>query len=76
MPENVIQTKSGIMVNVDEEYYIWNPSTCSCKSGKYFASIIDDSLITCDEIIDLEAKSKHEETKKVPTNFNEQKYNL
>ena len=39
------------MVNVDvsvknvmyvEKDYIWNPSTCSCKNGKYLASIMDD----------------------------------
>ena len=45
--------------------YIWNPSTCSCENGKCLASIMDDSVITCDEII--------EETKTVPTNFNEKK---
>ena len=26
---------------------VWNPATC----GKHLASIIDDSVITCDEII-------------------------
>ena len=35
------------------------------------ASIFNDSVITCDEIIDIEAKSNNEETKSVPTNFNE-----
>ena len=34
-----------------------------CENWKYLASITDDSVITCDEII--------AETKKVPTNFNE-----
>ena len=38
--------------------YIWNLSTCICENGKYLASIMDNSVITCDEII--------EET--VPTN--------
>ena len=37
--------------------YIWNPATCTCKIGKYLARIIDDSVNTCDEIIDVEAKS-------------------
>ena len=32
--------------------YIWNPATCSCENGKYQASIMDDSVITCDEIIE------------------------
>ena len=45
--------------------YIWNPTTCSCKNGKYLPNIIDDSVITCDDII--------EETKTIPTNFNEKK---
>ena len=31
--------------------YIRNAATCSCKNGKYARSIIDDSVITCDEII-------------------------
>ena len=34
-------------------------------------SIIYDSVITCDEIIDAEAKSHDEETKTVTANFNE-----
>ena len=71
--ENVIQTKSGIMINVDarnkkhwvhEKYYIWNPATCSCENGKYLASIIYDLVITCDEIIDSESNLYDEETKK------------
>ena len=38
---------------------IRNTSTCSCENGKYLASITDDSLIMCDQII--------EEAKTVPT---------
>ena len=34
-----------------KKYYIWNPATCNCKNGKYLASIIDDAMITCDELI-------------------------
>ena len=49
--------------------YIWSPSTCSCKTEKYLASIMDDSAITCDEVID----SYNKETKTIPTNFNEKK---
>ena len=48
-----------------EKDYIWNPTTCSCENGKYLASIIDDLVIRCDEIV--------EETKTAPTNFNEKK---
>ena len=45
--------------------WIWNPATCSCENGKHLASIIDDSMITCDEIV--------EETKIAQTNFNKKK---
>ena len=44
--------------NISEKNYIWNPSTCSCKNGKYLASIIDDSVVRCDEIIDTDAEAK------------------
>ena len=79
--ENVIQIRSGIMVNVDvsvkniicEKDYIWNHATCSCKNGKYLENILDNSVITCDEIIDAEAKSYHEEAKTIPRYFNEKK---
>ena len=62
MEENVIQTEGGIMTNVDVSvknvmqlschvmYYIWNSSACNCEKVKYLASIMDDSLITCDEV--------------------------
>ena len=49
--------------HVCEKDYIWNPAECSCENGKSLASIIDDSVIMFDEII--------EEIKTVPTNFNE-----
>ena len=49
--------------HICEKEYTWNPATCSCKNGKYAASIIDDSVITSDEIIDGEAKTYDEETK-------------
>ena len=39
--------------HICETDYIWNPATCSWKNSKYSASIIDDSVITCDEIIEL-----------------------
>ena len=41
-----------------------NSNPCSCKNGKYLASIIDDSVITCDESVDAEIKT-------IPTNFNQ-----
>ena len=58
--------------NICEKDYIWNLAACSCKNGKYLASIIDDSVSRCYEIIDAEVKSNDdEEAKTVPTNFNE-----
>ena len=45
-----------------EKDCVWNPSTCNCENGKYLASIIVDSVIICDEVIDAEAKSNDEET--------------
>ena len=63
MVENVTRIKCGIMINVDESAniqkkhntcekdYIWNPTTCSCKIFEYLTSTIDNSVITCDGII-------------------------
>ena len=42
---------------------IWNPATCNSKNGKYLSSFIGDSVIVRHEII--------EETKTIPTHFNE-----
>ena len=50
--------------HVHEKYYIWNPSTCNLENGKYLPSMMDDSAITCDEVIE----PYNEET-----NFNEKK---
>ena len=48
---------------------IYESKTYSCENGKYVASIMDDSAITCDEII----ASYDEETKTIPKYFNEKK---
>ena len=42
------------MTNVDVSvknviYVNFNPSICICENGKYLASIMNDSVITCDE---------------------------
>ena len=72
MVENLIQIKSGIMINGDVDQhvckkgYIWNPATCSCENGKVLVSIIYNSVIMCDKII--------KETKTVQTNFNKKFY--
>ena len=60
---------------VEQKYYIWNSSTCSCENGKYLASITANSVIMCDDIIDAEvklnnkAKSNGKETKTASANF-------
>ena len=43
--------------HICEKDYIWNRATCSCKNGKYLARFTDDSLITCDEILDVKDSS-------------------
>ena len=57
--------------HICEKDYIWNPTTCSFKESKYSASIIDDLVIVCDEIIDADAETKSydEETKTIPKNI-------
>ena len=38
--------------HVCEKDYIWNPATCNCENEKYLVSIMHDSSIMCDEIIE------------------------
>ena len=54
-----------------KKFYIRNPATCSWVNGKYLGYIIDDSLITCEKIIE-ETKNvleKTVQTKCTSTNF-------
>ena len=44
---------------VCEKGYVWNPAKCSSKNGKYILSITGNSVVKCDDIIDI--------TKDVPT---------
>ena len=64
MVENVIRIKSEITetncrcknlrkIHVCEKDNICNPSTCTCENGNYLESIIGDSVITCNEIIEV-----------------------
>ena len=64
-----VSAKSQINI-VCKKYYIWNPNTCTRENGKYLGSIIDNSVITCDEITE---SSKSVPTKRFPTTFNEKK---
>ena len=67
MEENVIQINGGTTINVSvsvksiiyAKKIICYPATCSCQNGKNLASIMNDSVITCEEI------------KTIPTNSNE-----
>ena len=52
--------------HVCEKEYAWNPSTSICENGKYLASIMDDSAIIYDKVIDAD-----DETKTIPTNVSE-----
>ena len=45
--------------NITYVDYFWNPSTYICENEKYLASIMDDPVIMCDEIVG----------KTVPKNF-------
>ena len=55
--------------HICEKDCVWIPATYSCANGKYLASILDNSAIMCDEVIE----SDNEKTKTIPTNFNEKK---
>ena len=71
---NVAQIKSGIMIYIDErvsevqklwlEYYYMYLWEC-----KYLGSIIDDSVITCDEIIKATDSVSTNVASTVSTNF-------
>ena len=66
-----VSVSAKIQINtVCKKYYIWNPNTCTRENGNYLGSIIDNSVITCDEITE---SSKSVPTKSFPTTFNEKK---
>ena len=57
---------------VCEKDYVWNPALYNCENWEYLASIMDDSAITCDEVI--ESYNEDTETKSYnKTNFSEKK---
>ena len=37
--------------NTCEKDYIWNPVICSCKTVEYLENTIEDSVITCNKVI-------------------------
>ena len=60
MEEDLIQIYSGIMINVDVSVksimyvkkIVWNPAAYNCENRKYLASIMDNAVIMCDEVIE------------------------
>ena len=36
--------------HICEKEFVWNPSTCIYENRKYLAYIMNDSVITCDEV--------------------------
>ena len=51
--------------------YIWNLALCTYEKGKYLESIIDDSMISCDETIEATKTfpTKSVSIKSTSTNF-------
>ena len=70
MEENVIH--GGIMRNVDvnvknvmyENGCVWNPAISSFENGKCLASIMDDSVIMCDESVESHSEELNLKKKK------------
>ena len=88
MVENVTLIKSTITISVGvsvkiqknivyaKKVILWNPAICNCKNVKYAGSIIGDSVVICNEIIDTTeststktAPAKTALTKSTLTNF-------
>ena len=44
--------------HICEKDYVWNPSTCNWENGKNLASIMDNSTIICDDVIESYDKEK------------------
>ena len=54
-------------IHVCEKGYVGNSAACICENGENLASIMDDSVIICDNVI----KSYDEEIKTITASFNE-----
>ena len=61
-----------IKINLYENNYVWNPTTCACENRKHLACIMHDSAVICDEV----TKSYDKEIKVIPTNFNKKECDL
>ena len=49
--------------------YSWNPNTCICENSNYLKSIVDDSVIVYDEIINVTESVSTNVTITTLTNF-------
>ena len=71
MEQYVIHINGRVTINIDVSVkyiihiknYVWNPATCNCENEKYLARIMDDSVITCDEV----TESYNGKIKTIPT---------
>ena len=53
--------------------YSWDPSACIWENGQYLESVTDDSVITCDEILNTTDDISTNVTSTVSTNFDNKK---
>ena len=69
--QNAIQINGIITININvslksiiyvKKDFNCNTATCSSENWKYLASMMDDTVITCDEIIDLEKTNFNQKT--------------
>ena len=73
MEGNLIQINCAVTINVDlsvknvmyvkKENNVWNIATRSCENGKCLTSVMDDSAITCNEVIESYEEDADEEAK-------------
>ena len=59
-----------------KKLYNWNRTTCICMNGKYLRSIIDNSVIMCDEIINTVRNVSTTVTSNLSTDFKTDSYTL
>ena len=45
------ESKNSIKHRVCKEHYVSNPSVSACETNKYLKSIVNDLVLTCDELI-------------------------
>ena len=55
--------------------YSWNPTRWLCKNSMYLKSVADDSVIVCDEIINVKESISTNVLSTVPINFDDKKVN-